>query len=238
MSLASDKITCQESCGDHVFSCGNGRCIPSDWQCDGTEDCKDFSDEANCSEVKITKCNNRTQATCGDGACVLSSWWCDGDEDCPDASDEENCPAVNCGDGRISCADGKQCVLEHWKCDGSEDCNDGSDEIGCDVKCLPGDFQCKDEKLCIEQLWVCDHNLDCSDGSDERNCSFTPQKCTRSEFKCSNNNCVSMELFCNGDNDCGDNSDEAEEICHRRTEDPFTDTITCVGGFACGPECL
>lgn len=59
-----------------------------------------------------------------------------------------------------------------------------------------------------------------------------------SEFSCSNKNCVSMELFCNGDDDCEDNSDEAEQICHKCTEVPLPNTVKCQGGFACGAECL
>ena len=32
--------------------------------------------------------------------------------------------------------------------------------------------------------------------------------CGKQEFKCSNNKCVHLTLKCNGEDDCGDNSDE------------------------------
>ena len=37
------------TCDPDQFSCGNDRCIPIVWVCDGEFDCKDHSDEKNCS---------------------------------------------------------------------------------------------------------------------------------------------------------------------------------------------
>ena len=45
-------------------------------------------------------------------------------------------------------------------------------------------------------------------------CKSRYRQCSESEFKCDNNRCISSNYKCDNDNDCGDNSDEAEEICN------------------------
>lgn len=37
-------------CEESQFACGNGRCIPQIWKCDGDEDCLDGSDESACGK--------------------------------------------------------------------------------------------------------------------------------------------------------------------------------------------
>lgn len=37
-----------EDCKETDFRCDDGTCIHKSWRCDGTEDCRDASDEAAC----------------------------------------------------------------------------------------------------------------------------------------------------------------------------------------------
>lgn len=38
------------NCSKDQFECQNGLCLPQQWVCDGDNDCKDFSDEFNCTK--------------------------------------------------------------------------------------------------------------------------------------------------------------------------------------------
>lgn len=39
------------NCTADQFECANGLCIPKSWICDNDNDCKDYSDELNCTKI-------------------------------------------------------------------------------------------------------------------------------------------------------------------------------------------
>lgn len=75
---------CTTNCANQPFSDGfqcGGAPVRRQWVCDGTADCPDGSDEANCASF-----------SCRDGSMVRASFVaCDGRKDCVDGSDEEGC---------------------------------------------------------------------------------------------------------------------------------------------------
>ncbi|GIY04042.1 hypothetical protein CDAR_31292 [Caerostris darwini] len=84
---ASDEVNCTKSCGDHKFTCNDGRCIQMSLFCDRFPDCPDGTDEPEgCSESCL-----QTQKQCRNGRCVALSLWCNGSDDCKDGSDELGC---------------------------------------------------------------------------------------------------------------------------------------------------
>ncbi|KAM7324581.1 hypothetical protein ACRRTK_016886 [Alexandromys fortis] len=108
------------------FTCRSGECIHLGWRCDGDRDCKDKSDEADCSPPGPC---NENEFQCGDGTCVLAIKRCNQEHDCPDGSDEAGCLQESTCEGprRFQCKSG-ECVDGGKVCDGQRDCRDWSDE--------------------------------------------------------------------------------------------------------------
>uniref|UniRef100_A0A8U8C0Q1 Uncharacterized protein n=1 Tax=Geospiza parvula TaxID=87175 RepID=A0A8U8C0Q1_GEOPR len=229
MKLAPNQLTCIEDpsnepptlqCGSHSFSCGNGRCVPRYYQCDGVDDCHDNSDEQNCGSLNNTCASSAF--TCASGQCIPGRWHCDKHNDCFDGSDELNCPTQgpsSCPATQFTC-DNRRCIPRIWLCDTDNDCGDGSDEKNCTFTgtCEPRQFQCPDHR-CIDPFYVCDGDKDCIDGADEHDCIYN---CSATEFKClSGDQCISTYYQCDGVFDCNDHSDEADcptrppGMCHQ-----------------------
>ncbi|XP_012970409.1 low-density lipoprotein receptor-related protein 8 isoform X8 [Mesocricetus auratus] len=108
------------------FTCRSGECIHLGWRCDGDRDCKDKSDEADCSASGPCSEND---FQCGDGTCVLAIKRCNQEHDCPDGSDEAGCLQESTCEGprRFQCKSG-ECVDGGKVCDDQRDCRDWSDE--------------------------------------------------------------------------------------------------------------
>uniref|UniRef100_A0A6Q2YW73 Very low-density lipoprotein receptor n=1 Tax=Esox lucius TaxID=8010 RepID=A0A6Q2YW73_ESOLU len=211
--LLGSKTECEPS----QFQCGNGRCIPSVWQCDGDEDCSDGSDESTC----VRKTCAEVDFVCRNGQCVPKRWHCDGEPDCEDGSDEsvEVCHTRTCRVNEFSCGAGSsQCIPVFWKCDREKDCDNGEDEVNCgNITCSPLEFTCLSGR-CISRNFACNGEDDCGDGSDEQDCA--PSSCGPSEFQCDNATCIPGNWVCDDDVDCQDQLDESPQRCGRHPTPP------------------
>ncbi|XP_015184626.1 PREDICTED: serine protease nudel-like [Polistes dominula] len=135
------------------FSCNDGKCLPSNQQCDQKINCLNGEDEENCNfwlDSKLFKILLQN---------IHISKRCDKIIDCEDGTDEVNC----------TCKDILSLYQPRAICNGYIDCQDKTDENNCNI-CTDDEFLCSRSKTCIPMSKKCDMKFDCPLKEDESDC--------------------------------------------------------------------
>ncbi|OWK17993.1 SORL1, partial [Cervus elaphus hippelaphus] len=220
-------MDCQDGSDEDPDNCGKCRCSgPSPHAsrvCSSGKGATDGPGEGPVSPLK--KCNG---FRCPNGTCIPSSKHCDGLHDCSDGSDEQHCGESSRwakSSPALVPACGRSCLAKTLRGVEAErrGLGEGEEAGGREPLCTRFmDFVCKNRQQCLFQSMVCDGIIQCRDGSDEdpefAGCSRDPEfhkVCDEFSFQCQNGVCISLIWKCDGMDDCGDDSDEAN--CGKET---------------------
>lgn len=217
-SYLHSSSTANRICKKGYRRCINGRCIGHQFWCDGTDDCGDHSDEL--------PCNSKFPCTLdGSAPLVLLS------KSLPLNSSVPLLLVTLCKAGEFQCKDGS-CISHFSRCDQVVNCEDASDEMNCrkqpDTSVLRAAGLTKTQSNAHMQVFKGASLMrDCLLPSESTDCSrfFRLGAKGASFHSCERTTlCYLSSWVCDGNNDCGDFSDERN--CPgrlRRFYKPFDD---------------
>lgn len=228
-----EKRYCKKECSKYEVRCGDtGLCLTRDQICDGDVQCKYGEDEKGCDGI----CRGGAIWCVETEKCIPKWQICDGIRNCPNGRDEMECTCKECsGTGKALCNNTNVCIKRSQVCDGNEDCPGGDDEVNCPGSCASSskkddDFiRCRDGAR-YHKKFACSGMLKACQGR----CSECDEE---TAFTCKNGKCIRRSLVCDGLDDCGDKSDEANCDCTdmKQREDAMQCKVYARGGM---PKCI
>lgn len=191
--------------------CANGACYNRTQQCDQILDCRDGSDEANCSKMPVKNIHFQpwpSRALCRNRAKARHHYQVTIFQYCCSIFFVSSL-AQHCNAGLFQCHSGV-CVPQRYVCDHDDDCGDRSDELNCSMYWLSPlslVLSCYYILLSILTiLRVIDEQLILCMCIWISSTAYPP--CRGNHFTCPSGRCIHQVWVCDGEDDCEDNADE------------------------------
>ncbi|XP_050394148.2 uncharacterized protein LOC126812030 isoform X2 [Patella vulgata] len=180
------------------FMCKNNKCIPMTDVCNGQDNCNDFSDEQDCdtttSPLEIRLVGGSEEHSGRLEIKYMDEWGtiCDDQWDIKDSN-------VACRMLGYPGAEKLSVFAEFGPGEGNI--------LLTDVQCIGNETSLED---CDKSPW---RKHSCNIYEAVGLYCRTEKVCESEQFLCDNGNCIRGDYVCNEEDDCGDNSDEAEDGC-------------------------
>ncbi|CAL8077304.1 unnamed protein product [Calicophoron daubneyi] len=206
---------CYPRCSPQQFECSSGECIDSSLRCNGQQECYDGSDERGCAP----RCGP-LEFQCADGGCISNRLRCDNRPDCRDGSDEHGCIVPRFRPdkpiGRPYGVIDLECISNQPGVQPQLRLPNGTllEEL---PRFLVSRPSTQVVAVRISGLTERDSGLrvQCFYPTGERiDSEITIESpCPRSQMMCQDGSCIDRSMFCDGQIDCPDGSDERPPHC-------------------------
>ncbi|XP_051534981.1 membrane frizzled-related protein [Myxocyprinus asiaticus] len=214
----------QKSCSREEFMCDNGRCLLPVSICDSQPNCKDHSDEVNCSQ-KHKVCGGRLTGEYGSFSSPNHPKPYPHQQLCMWQISVQDGQVIRLSFQNFSLETQDVCEFDYLEVYDSANTGDNTVLGRYCGSTLPPDLTSSGPVMTV--LFVADEGVaDSGFYATYKTISLSERTCSPSQFACSTGECLHQNWLCDGWSDCADGSDEHD--CMNSTYPTFTSSCELI----------